>query len=280
MKRDLSNKILFILLLAGALISIFFRIYDLTMDPYPAYVSGAAWIDEGQYVVNARNMVLFNQWEIENNYLNTMYMSPVHNYLAYLSFKLFGLSIFSLRLIPAILGLISVFFVSFMLFTKDKTTGLVYFVFLISNLILIANSRLATLEYLIISLIMIIIGLIIYNKPISWIFAGLLAPFLFFSKITSVFFILSIPLSLLVYFIIYRKKKELINLVCFLIGFIVSAALWIILWLMPNFDGWLFINFKLLSYRIPLSLSKLVGMTLFQFNLLNLLGTVIILFLY
>lgn len=273
-----SKNIFFIVVLLIISISIFFRFYDLTMDPYPAKVSGAAWIDEGQFIVNARNKVLFNEWKVENNYLNPMYMSPVHNYLVFISFKLLGVSTLSLRLVPAILGLISVFFVSFMLFTKNKKAGLICLALLISNLILIANSRIATLEYLILSFMLIITGLIIHNKSISWFFAGILTPFLFFSKITSTFFILSIPLSLIIYYFIYHKKKPILDFILFSIGFLVSSTLWIIFWLIPNFNEWVFMNFSLFSYKIPFNLSKLVGMALFQLNLLALLGTIIILF--
>jgi len=273
-----KDKIFLIVVLLVVIISMFFRFYDLTMDPYPAMISGAAWADESPLAYNARNKILFDEWRTEDNYWNPMYMSPVHNYLVFTSFKLFGISIFSLRLVPAVLGFISVLFVSLMLYARNKKAGLIYLALLISNLILIANSRIATLEYLVLSFILIILGLIIYNKPISWFFAGLLLPFLFFSKITSAFFILSIPLSLIIYYFFYRRKKTLTNLILVSGGFLISAILWIIFWLIPNFDDWYFIHISLFAYKKPFNLSKLVGMVFYQLNLLHLLGTVVILF--
>src|SRR3989344_2423343 len=110
---------------------------------------------------NARNKILFDEWKLENDLYNPMYISPVHNYLVFLSFTLFGVSTFAVRLVPAVLSLVATIFVSLLFSFKNKMTGLIYFILLSLNVMLVAYSRVAMLEYLILFFILIILGLII-----------------------------------------------------------------------------------------------------------------------
>ena len=142
-----SKKVFYFLILVAVLVSLFFRLYDITIDPFPASVTGASWYDEGAYAHNARNKILFQNWTLEYDNWNPMYISPIHTFLTFISFKYFGVSTFSARVFPVLLGLISIFFVSFILFLKNKTAGLVYLCLLLSNLIMVAYSRVNTLEY-------------------------------------------------------------------------------------------------------------------------------------
>lgn len=273
-----ASRILLILVLLITLVSVFFRFYDLMIDPYPASISGASWVDEGQFAHNARNKILFGEWKFDESSLNPMYMSPVYNAIAFASFKLLGVSTYALRIFPVLISFISLFIASLFVFLKNKKTGIIYFILLVSNLILITTSRIATLEYLVLSLILLIIGFITHDKKVSWIFAGILCPFLFFSKMVSAFFIVSIFASLLLYYFLYKKRKTINNSIYFLSGFIVSSALWIIFWLIPNFNEWFFINILMFRNKINISISKIGGIISYELNMLNILGSIIILF--
>src|SRR3989344_2740695 len=140
-----------------------------------------------------------------------MYISPVFNYLEYISFKTLDVSTFSTRIVPAVLGIISVLFASFLLFLKNKKEGIVYFIFLSINTMLVAYSRVGMLESAVLFFVLIILGLVIYDKYYSWALAGFFAPFLFFSKMTSMFFIMAVPVSVVLYYLLYRQKQTLRN---------------------------------------------------------------------
>jgi len=63
--------------------------------------------DPGGYAHNARNQVLFGQWEIDN--WNRMYASIIPHYVTYLSFVLFGPGIASMNAVPALFSALLLF---------------------------------------------------------------------------------------------------------------------------------------------------------------------------
>jgi len=270
MSKIFRNKIIFGIILSAILFSLLGRFYELDMDPFNYDDYGIAWGDEGGYIHNARNKILFNDWKLENDLWNPLYISPIFTYLKFISFKIFGVNTFAMRLVPAILGIVSILIVSFLLILKKPKEGIIYFILLSTNITLIAFSRVAMLECVVLFFILTILGLIIYNKKYSWIMAGFLMPFLFFSKIISIFFILAIPLSLILYYLIYKSKQSLKSLFNIVIGGLVSIVLWSF-WLLPRLDDWLFMNFGLYSSRISIGLFKVIATIscTLRFSLLN-----------
>ena len=97
----------------------------------------------------------------------------------------------------------------------------------------------------------------IADNKYAWALAGFFTPFLFFSKITSLFFIASIPLSLILYSLIYKDKKAVKNFYFYAAGFVFSAALWLF-WLAPNLNEWLFMNFGY-GERFHFTITKPIG---------------------
>ena len=153
-----------------------------------------------------------------------------------------------------------------MCYIKKREEGLIYFMLLAVNIFLIAYSRTATLESIVIFFILVILGFIISDDKYSWALAGFFTPFLFFSKITSVFFIVSIPASLVLYFLIYKYKETIKNLYFYAAGFIFSAALWSF-WVVSNFYAWFFMNFGY-GERFHFTITKPIGAlyNIFQFS--------------
>lgn len=252
------------------LVSIFLRFSFLTADPIPYTLSGATWFDEGSYVHNARNLVLFGSLYLENDAWNPVFLSPTYTYLSILFFKLFGLGTFSMRLLPSILGIISILIVGSFLIAKNFEKGLIYMAILVINSMLIAYSRIAIPEAVLLFFIMIIFGLMIQNKQYSWFMIGLLTPFLFFSKITSLFFVVSIPISLFFHSLLYKSKVSFKKLRLFIFGAAISLLFWII-WLIPNLDNWILMNFGNHGDRIGTSVTELgvASLTSFEFILLD-----------
>jgi len=251
-------------------LAVLLRFAFLTADPFPYTNFEATWFDEGAYAHNARNLIIFNELSIENDLWNPIYFSPIHTLLLVFSFKLFGIGTFSMRLVPAILILLSSLFLGFSLYKKNKFEGIIFLILLLINPMLIAYSRISIAESSLLFFIMIIFGLMINERNYSWILIGALMPFLFFAKISSIFFVAALPISLLAHRIFYKSKKSMRNLKALVTGSIISSFLWL-LWLIPNFDNWIFMNLGTHGDRIGDTLIGLVVASLrsLEFLLLN-----------
>jgi 4-amino-4-deoxy-L-arabinose transferase-like glycosyltransferase len=77
-----------------------------TADPPWNPAVGIVWHDEGAWVHNARNKALLGRWSDDK--WNPMYIAPVFTGLEYVSFKAFGVGVRQARLMPEVLGLLSV----------------------------------------------------------------------------------------------------------------------------------------------------------------------------
>ena len=88
------------------LIALVVRLFQLSAD-MPLYISPCA--DEGIYVHNARNQVLFGEWVLDD--WNNMYISPIFNYFVYLSFSLFGVGFVQARLVSVAASLVTIWLV-------------------------------------------------------------------------------------------------------------------------------------------------------------------------
>ncbi len=279
-----SKSIVFILLIV-LLISIDLRFIFLDADPFPYSAFGATWVDEGPYAHNARNYALFGYWKLENDQWNPMYISPIHTYLELIFFRIFGVSTFSARIVSALFGIISIIIAGFFLMRKNFNVGALFMIFILINPMHIAHNRIATIESILLAFILIIISLIIYDNKTSWFFTGLLAPVLFFSKVTSAFFVFAIPTTLLAYSLFYKSKEHFKKLGIFILGLIVSLGAWLF-WLIPNFDNWRYMNFEIYGGRIGINLIEVgvIIMRTFEFFLLNpllvLMSLAIIIYLY
>ncbi len=275
-----KKLVLVVSLLAFFLVCFLARFYDLTLDPISYNEYGIAYVDEGGYVNNARNKVLFGTWKIEEDpwLWNSMYISPIFTYLEYLSFKSLGVSTITMRLVPALMGVISIMVASFFLMRRNGKTGLIYLILLGINTMLIIYSRIATLQSMVLFFILIILGFIINDKKWSWFATGFLLPALIFSNLTSIFFIAAIPLSLLLYYWLYRQKETILKLCCVIAGAILSSLLWLV-WFLPNFQGWWIMNFSI-GHRIYFNVYKLMAVIqhFLKFSFLNQLVTVIAIF--
>jgi 4-amino-4-deoxy-L-arabinose transferase-like glycosyltransferase len=242
MKNNPDNQKYLSLLFAVLLISVFARFYDLPRDPPPFDQYGASTLDEGFWISNARNKVLFGQWLDENNRMNPMYISPVFNILIYFSFSSLGVSTFSMRIAPALIGIISLLIFWLIISRKYNVEGSICLILLALNSMLIVYSRIALLESIILLFIIPAVGLLYYNTKYSYFVVGFLVPFIFFTKSTSLFFIVAIPLSMLIEWLLYKTSGMQERFIGLIAGGVVSLALWS-LWIISNFSSWQYMTF-------------------------------------
>lgn len=100
-RHRFALAVLAILLLAGMLRGLF----PAADPPWEATV-GIVWHDEGAWVHNARNKALFGAWRLDE--WNPLFIAPVFTGLEYLSFAAFGTGMWQARLVPEVLGFLSV----------------------------------------------------------------------------------------------------------------------------------------------------------------------------
>ena len=87
---------------AGALL----RFSFLTADPPTHATVGIVWHDEGAWTHNARNKALFGAWSLDA--WNPLFIAPVFTVGEYLAFEGFGVGLWQARLMPVVLGLLSI----------------------------------------------------------------------------------------------------------------------------------------------------------------------------
>jgi 4-amino-4-deoxy-L-arabinose transferase-like glycosyltransferase len=100
-RRDFVAAFVIVLAVAALLRGLF-----PTADPPWNPAVGIVWHDEGAWVHNARNKVLFGEWSLDR--WNPLFIAPVFTALEYTSFKIFGVGVRQARLVPEILGLLSI----------------------------------------------------------------------------------------------------------------------------------------------------------------------------
>src|SRR5215217_7186897 len=93
-------------LIAMVLTAATLRLLFPAADPPWQSTVGIVWHDEGAWVHNARNKALFGSWSLDQ--WNPMFISPVFTALEYGSFALFGTGVRQARLVPEVLGCLSV----------------------------------------------------------------------------------------------------------------------------------------------------------------------------
>src|SRR6476646_10773052 len=80
----------------------------LTADPPNTATAGVGivWHDEGPWVHNARNRVLWGVWRSDN--WNPMFLTPVFTTLEYVAFQELGVGRWQARIVPAASGIAAV----------------------------------------------------------------------------------------------------------------------------------------------------------------------------
>lgn len=78
----------------------------LTADPPTQPPEGIVWHDEGAWVHNARNRVLWGAWRVDN--WNPVFINPVFTGLEYAAFRAFGVGTWQARTVPLASGLLAI----------------------------------------------------------------------------------------------------------------------------------------------------------------------------
>jgi 4-amino-4-deoxy-L-arabinose transferase-like glycosyltransferase len=183
--------LLVILLAAGLLRGLF-----PAADPPWRSTVGIVWHDEGAWVHNARNKALFGEWSLDA--WNPLYIAPVFTGLEYLSFATFGVGVRQARLMPALLGLLSVALLALgVRRVAGGHAGLAAGALLATNFVYLMWNRTAMMEGPMVAFIVFAWYCYVRAQDAprwGWL-AGACALLAFFTKAAAVFFVAAIGLD-------------------------------------------------------------------------------------
>ena len=174
------------------------RTLFLTADPPWQTPVGITWHDEGPWVHNARNRVLFGAWSLDA--WNPIYLTPVFTALEYVSFAWLGVGTWQARLVPVVMGLASAILLTAGVWRLGgRRAGLAAAVLLSTNYIYVMWNRAALMEGTMTAFI--VASWCAYalapGRPAIGLLAGLGALLAFFTKASAAFFVAAIALDAL-----------------------------------------------------------------------------------
>ena len=127
-----------------ALSAVLRGVYPAADPPWNPTV-GIVWHDEGAWVHNARNKVLFGAWS--QDAWNPMFVAPVFTALEYAAFSLFGVGVRQARLLPEAAGLLSVWLLALgVARLAGRRAGLIAALLLGTNYVYVMWNRAALME--------------------------------------------------------------------------------------------------------------------------------------
>jgi 4-amino-4-deoxy-L-arabinose transferase-like glycosyltransferase len=114
-------------------------------DPPWRTTVGVVWHDEGAWVHNARNQVLFGAWRLDA--WNPMYLTPVFTAFEYVSFRAFGVGTWQARLVSELAGLLAVLAIGIGVSAlATRRAGLAASLMLATNYVYVMYDRAAIME--------------------------------------------------------------------------------------------------------------------------------------
>ncbi len=228
-----AGKYLLVLLLL-AIISA--RFVHLAADP-PETLSQSAgeYGDPAGYASNARNKILFGQWELDR--FNPMYHTIIPHYVTFLSFKLFGVGMAQMNLVPAFFASLILLLLYF-LFRRifNTSLGILAFAVLGVNYLFIMYSRVANrimpmMFFLLLALFILLLG----KQKAVWLFpAGIVTFLAFITKSVCLYILLAFALGFFLYLIFNFDWKEVfLKAGLYASGLLVCFAAWYFLIYIP-----------------------------------------------
>lgn len=228
-------------ILAAALL---LRVINLDADPSPL-ISRDFITDEGWWAHNARNAFFYGQWRIDE-YNQGLYSAYIYNLLLYSTFKLFGITLTTLRALSALGGWLTVVLV-FLLVRREISARAALFASALlgfSNLHII-YSRTGFTESTMVFFVALAFWL--WSMRVKHYLFALLSGVAFaltlLTKITGIYFLPGLALVTLAVSIRGSVRRR--EAVLFLTGGGVVAAIYAIFFVVPNFGAWLQLNLSL-----------------------------------
>ncbi len=225
-------------ILAGALV---LRIVNLDSDP-SALISRDFITDEGWWAHNARNAFFYGQWRIDEYNLG-LYSASLYNFLLYFTFKVFGISFTTARVLSAVCGWLTVILV-FDLVRREisKRAALFASALLGFSNLHILYSRTGFTESVLVFFLTLTLWLWSLRRAHSFysLLAGVSLALMVAAKITAIYIAPGLVLAVIAAAV--RKSISRRHVLLFLSGAGLAGAVYAVLFIVPNFSDWLRLN--------------------------------------
>lgn len=265
MKVDLSRRAFALGLLAILSVAGLMRAVFPAVDPPWNPPVGIVWHDEGAWVHNARNKVLFGAWSQDK--WNPVYIAPVFTGLEYVAFELFGVGVRQARLVPALGGLASVWLLALgVARLAGRPSGLIASALLATNYVYVMWNRAALMEGPMVAFI--VASWYCYVRAQAdarwgWA-AGACALLAFFTKASAAFFVAALAADALATLALARAVRlrralgvdppdptAVRGASATLAGLVMSALVIGVLFVLPNWTEYRFYNWEISVTRKP-----------------------------
>jgi 4-amino-4-deoxy-L-arabinose transferase-like glycosyltransferase len=192
MSRRLFIACLVMLMTVGAAA----RLVWLRADPPVEGSVGVIWHDEGAWIHNARNKVLWDTWRTDA--WNPVFVAPVFTALEYAALSTFGVGTWQARLVPAVSGIVAVGLMVFGLHAlAGRRAAIIGGALLSANYAFIMWNRAALMESTMTALL--VAAWAAYTmadkKPVWGVVAGVAAAAAWFTKAAAAFLVAALVLD-------------------------------------------------------------------------------------
>lgn len=240
-------------------------------DPPWRTTVGVVWHDEGAWTHNARNKALWGEWT--QDAWNPMYIAPVFTALEYTAFEAFGVGLRQARLMPAVLGLLSVLVMALgVARLGGRRAGLIAGALLATNYVYVMWNRTAMMEGPMSAFMCVAwYGVVRSESRARWAWLAASGALLaFFTKAAAAFFVAAVGLEAVVVLWLgwsdpRRRRLGLLTVA----ALAVCGAIALLAFVVPNWDAFWFYNVQTSVLRKPSYTVKAVVDRITQFPVLH-----------
>jgi 4-amino-4-deoxy-L-arabinose transferase-like glycosyltransferase len=208
MMADRSGRSFVAILLLILAVATALRTVWLTADPPANPAIGIVWHDEGPWVHNARNRVLWGTWQTDA--WNPVFVAPVFTALEYAAFGAFGVGTWQARTVPVASGLLAVALLALGLAAiAGRRAACIGALLLGTNYVFVMWNRAALMESTMTALI--VAGWACYalaeRRPWIGLLAGIAVVLAFFTKAAAAFFVAALLLDAMITLVTWRWTR-------------------------------------------------------------------------
>ena len=235
---------------AGALL----RASFLTADPPTHATVGIVWHDEGAWTHNARNHALFGEWILDA--WNPLFIAPVFTGVEYLSFTAFGVGLWQARVMPVLLGLLSIPLLAFgVTRIAGPRAGAIAGMLLATNYVYVMWNRAALMEGPMTAFV--VAAWYCYSRAETssrWAWGAAAFAFLaFFTKAAAAFVVAAIGADAVAVLLLGRRYTNRSHAAAMttLLALAVLGGLALVVFVLPNWADYRFYNWQMSVTRKP-----------------------------
>lgn len=237
----------------------------LTADPPTRPPEGIVWHDEGAWVHNARNRVLWGAWRVDN--WNPVFINPVFTGLEYGAFRAFGVGTWQARTVPLASGLFAIACLAAGLAgAGGRRAALSGACLLATNYVFVMWNRAALMESTMTAFIVAAWAAYAWaeRRPAIGALAGLAATLAWFTKASAAFFLAALVADCAVTLSLAgsralrdrlalpRPSPDVVRAALWtLVGLGVSGAVALALFVAPHWSDYRFYNWQMSVTRKP-----------------------------